>query len=332
MGRVVLVTGVARQPGTGLAQLLADQPAVERVIGIDMVPPRHSLAPAEFVRADVRGTSLSRLLDAYQVDTVVHAGVLTGPNRAGGRAAQKEVNVIGTMQLLAACQRAERVRKLVIRSSTTVYGLSERNPALFTEDEPPRKAPTGGFAKDIVEVEGYTRGFARRRADVTVTTLRFAYVLTAESALARYLALPVVPTVLGYDARLQLLHHEDVVEALRRATVEDHPGTYNVAGTGVVTASQAAHLAGRMTLPVPGLAVGPAADLLRRARLTYLTPELAETMRHSQVADTGRLQRQFGWQPVRSTRQALLDFVAEAGLEPVLPRTLFERIGEVLRA
>ena len=31
-----------------------------------------------------------------------------------------------------------------------------------------------GYAKDSVEVEGYVRGFARRRPDVGVTTLRFA--------------------------------------------------------------------------------------------------------------------------------------------------------------
>lgn len=332
MTRVVLVTGVARQPGQGLARVLADEPGIDRVIGVDVVPPRRSLAPAEFIRADVRGTSLGRLLDTYEVDTVVHAGLLTGPGRAGGRAAQKEINVIGSMQLLAACQRAERITKLVVRSSTTVYGLSPRNPAMFTEDEPPRKAPSSGFAKDVVEVEGYTRGFARRRPEVTVTTLRCAYVLSEESSLARYLALPVVPTIMGYDARLQLLHGDDTVEALRRATVEEHPGTFNVAGTGVVTATQAAHLAGRATVPVFSLAVGPVTGLLRRARLVDVNPELAAAMMHSQVADTRRLRAEFGWAPGRTTRQALLDYVADAGLEPVTPASLLHRVEEVLRA
>lgn len=332
MTSVVLVTGVAREPGTGLARALADHRDVERVIGVDAVPPRRSLAPAEFIRADVRGTSLSRLLDACQVDTVVHVGVLTNPGRAGGRAGQKESNVIGTMQLLAACQRAERVNKLVVRSSTAVYGLSPRNPALFTEEEPPRRAPSSGFAKDVVEIEGYTRGFARRRRDVTVTTLRFAYLLSDESSLARYLALPVVPTILGYDARLQLLHRDDATEALLRATVEEHPGTYNVAGPGVVTASQAAHLTGRLTVPMLSPAVPPVTGLLRRARLVDFNPELATAIMYSQVADTSRLRAEFGWMPERSTKQALLDFASDAGLEPTVPRTFFDRVDEVLRA
>lgn len=323
MARVVLVTGVSHDPGADLAISLAKRSDVDRVIGVDVVPPRTSIVPAEFIRADVRGASLSRLLDAYDVDTVVHAGVLAGPARAGGRTGQKDVNVIGTMQLLAACQRAERLTKLVVRSSTVVYGLSPRNPALFTEDEPPRRPPTSGFAKDVVEVEGYTRGFARRRPDVTVTTLRLAYLLGDDSALSRYLGLPVVPTVLGYDPRLQLLHRADAVEVLLRTCVQDHPGTFNVAGAGVLTVSQAAHLAGRPTVPVLWPAVGAVAGLLRRAHVVDFNPELAATVMHPQVADSSALGAEFGWLPEHSTREALLDYVRGAGLRPTPPMAAF---------
>lgn len=328
MARVVLVTGVSHEPGAGLAVSLAKRSDVDRVIGVDMVPPRASIVPAEFIRADVRGASLSRLLDTYEIDTVVHAGLLAGPARAGGRTGQKDLNVIGTMQLLAACQRAERLVKLVVRSSTAVYGLSARNPALFTEDEPPRTPPVSGFAKDVVEIEGYTRGFARRRGDVTVTTLRLAYLLGDDSALSRYLALPVVPTVFGYDPRLQLLHRMDAVEVLERACVEEHPGTFNVAGAGVLTVSQAVHLAGRPTVPVFWPAVGTVAGLLRRAHVVDFNPELAATVMHPQVVDTSALGTEFGWVPEHSTRDTLLDFVRTAGLRPTPPMAAFGGAGE----
>ena len=100
--------------------------------------------------------------------------VLATPLDAGGRATMKEINVIGTMQLLAACQKAPSVRKLVVKSSTAVYGSSPQDPAMFTEDLEPNALARSGYAKDSVEVEGYVRGFARRRPDVAVTTLRFA--------------------------------------------------------------------------------------------------------------------------------------------------------------
>ena len=86
----------------------------------------------------------------------------------------KEQNIIGTMQLLAACQATPRVRKLVVRSSTAAYGASFRDPGVFTESTPPTLVPRGGFAKDILEIEGYVRGFARRRPDVVTTVLRLA--------------------------------------------------------------------------------------------------------------------------------------------------------------
>ena len=122
--------------------------------------------------------------------------IVATPASAGGRSSMKEINVIGTMQLLAACQKAESFRKLVVQSSVSVYGASPRDPAKFTEDMSPRAQPRTGFGKDSVEIESYVRGLARRRPDVVVTTLRLANLMGAgvDSQVTRYLSLPVVPT------------------------------------------------------------------------------------------------------------------------------------------
>jgi UDP-glucose 4-epimerase len=174
MPAVVLVTGVSRYLGGQLAQLLQQHPDVERVIGVDVVPPKVDLGRTEFVRADIRNPVIAKVISAAQVDTVVHMNVIATPVGAGGRSSMKEINVIGTMQLLAACQKAPTIRKLVVKSSTVVYGVSSKDPAMFTEDTEPNRLPRAGFAKDSVEVEGYVRGFSRRRPDVTVSMLRFA--------------------------------------------------------------------------------------------------------------------------------------------------------------
>ena len=162
----------------------------------------------------------------------------------------KEMNVIGTMQLLAACQKAPSVRRLVLKSTTAVYGSSSRDPAIFNESMAPKDLPPGGYAKDAAEIEGYLRGFARRRPDVAVTVLRFANFIgpRIDTVFTRYFALPVVPTVLGYDARVQLLHEEDGLAVLERATSENLPGVFNVAADGVLLLSQAIRRAGRLPL------------------------------------------------------------------------------------
>src|SRR5690606_33515851 len=142
--------------------------------------------------------------------------------------AMKEFNVIGTMQLLAACQRAPSVKHLVVKSTSTVYGASSRDPAMFTEDMPAKRLPRSGYSMDAFEVEGYVRGFARRRRDVRVTTLRAANVTgpTAHSPTTQYCRVRVLPRVLGYDPRRQFLHHDDLIDILGHAGRSDANGTF----------------------------------------------------------------------------------------------------------
>jgi UDP-glucose 4-epimerase len=315
--RVVLVTGVSRYLGSQLAGVLQADPSIEKVVGVDTVPPRpehkQALGRTEFVRADIRNPLIAKVIAQNDVDTVVHMNVIATPLGAGGRTAMKEINVIGTMQLLAACQKAPSMRKLVVKSTTAVYGSSPRDPALFTEDVEPRSLPKSGYAKDAVEVEGYVRGFGRRRPDVTLTLLRFTNFIgpTIETPLTRYFGLPVVPTVLGFDPRIQLCHEDDGIEALRRSALEDHPGIFNVGGPGVMLLSQAIRRTGRLSFPVPSPAVNLVAQAFRRAGLVDFSPEQMRYLEHGRVADVSRLEREFGWTP-RPTCAAFDDYVHTA--------------------
>src|SRR5688572_30759120 len=171
MGRVVLVTGISRDIGRRFARAATGDPSIDRVIGVDVVPPRGDIGDVSFVRADIRNPVIAKIIAKEDVDTVVHMSVIATPAGVGGRTSMKELNVIGTMQLLAACQKAPSVKTLVVKSTTTVYGASSRDPAMFTENMSPKQLPKSGYSKDAFEVEGYVRGFARRRPDVRVTML-----------------------------------------------------------------------------------------------------------------------------------------------------------------
>jgi UDP-glucose 4-epimerase len=310
VSQVVMVTGVARYLGARFARMLGDDPAVGRVIGVDAIPPIHDLGHCEFVRADIRNPMVGKVIARAKVDTVVHMNVLATPMDAGGRTPQKEINVIGTMQLLAACQKSSSVQRLVVKSSTTVYGASPRDPAMFTEDMAPKVLPRSGYAKDSVEVEAYVRGFSRRRPDVAVTTLRFANFIgpTVRTPLTEYFTLPVLPVVLGHDARLQFVHEDDGLAALRTATLGDRPGTYNVAGEGILMLSQAARRAGRPLLPLPGLASAPVGGLLRRARIADFSPEQVQFLTYGRGVATVRMREQLGFEPKHTTLHAFDSF------------------------
>ncbi|MFP3964274.1 NAD-dependent epimerase/dehydratase family protein [Actinomadura fulvescens] len=329
--RVVLVTGVSRFLGARVANTLQADPGIERVIGVDTVPPTTSLGRTEFVRVDIRTPSIAKVISAAEVDTVVHLNLVTAPS--GPRSRMKEFNVIGTMQLLAACQRSPDTRKLVVRSSAAVYGSSPMNPALFSERDEPVEAPTSGYAKDAVEVEGYVRGLLRRRSDLTVSVLRFANFLGpgVDSPLTRYFRMPVVPTVLGYDPRLQFVHEDDGIEVLRRMTVEDHPGTFNVAGDGVLLLSQALRRAGRSYVPMPAPSVSALGDLGRRfGGLSGFSPELLRWLMYGRVIDTSRLENELSWRPKYGSEAAFADFVSAQGLGRTVPIELIDRLAAIL--
>jgi UDP-glucose 4-epimerase len=335
---VVLVTGVSRFLGGHLAARLAANPDIERVLGVDTVPPPRDLlrrmGRAEFVRADIRNPLISKVISHADVDTVVHASVSANSGTSGGRTAMKEMNVIGTMQLLAACQKAPSVRRMVLKSTTAVYGSSPRDPALFDESMTPKDLPSGGYAKDAAEIEGYLRGFARRRPDVSVTVLRFTNFIgpRIDTVFTRYFTLPVVPTVLGYDARVQLLHEEDALAVLERAACEQIPGVFNVAADGVLLLSQAIRRAGRVPLPMPSPAVGPMSRIFRGARLVDFSPEQMRLLNFGRVVDNSRLRRVFGFSPRWTTMQAFDDFVRGRALRPVLGPDQVEAIERGVRA
>jgi UDP-glucose 4-epimerase len=330
---VVLVTGVSRFLGGHLAARLGADPSIRRVLGVDTVPPgadlRSRMGRVELVRADIRNPLIAKVIARADVDTVVHAALAPDPSGTWG-SATREMSVLGTMQLLAACQKAPSVRRVVLESTTAVYGASPLDPALFDETMTPNDLPTSGYARDATEIEGYLRGFARRRADVSTTVLRFASLVgpRIDTVVTRYFGLPVVPTVLGYDARLQLLHEEDALAVLERAVAHDLPGVVNVAADGVLLLSQAIRRAGRVPLPVPPPAVGLVGRGLALARIASFSPEQLRLLDFGRVVDTTRLRTAFGFTPRWTTAQAFDDFVRGRALSPLVGR---ERVEEAER-
>jgi UDP-glucose 4-epimerase len=332
--RRVLITGVSRFLGLRLAKRLEAEEDVEALIGVDLDEPPVPIEGLDFIRADIRSPLIARLLEASKADTIVHTNISSGPGRLGGRSQMKENNVIGTMQLLAAAQHAERVEKVVVKSSTAIYGWAPGDPSILTEGDASRQADLGGYGKDCAEAETYARDFGRRRPDVDVVILRTPNVVgpTVRTNMTEYLSLPVIPTAFGYDARLQLLHEADAVEGLFKAMVGDSRGIFNVAADGIVYLSQAVRLLGRIEFPIALPLGGAAAAVLRRLRLVDFPPDQINLIVYGRVVDTTRARSELGFSPVYTTVDALKDFrdrreddyVPEPSVSPTWERELFE--------
>lgn len=319
MGQVVLVTGVSRYIGGVLARRLAADPGVDKVIGVDVIPPTRDIGGAEFIRADIRNPMIGKVIAQGDVDTVVHANVIATPTFAGGRTPQKEINVIGTMQLLAACQKAGTVKRLIVKSTAAVYGSTPRDPAMFTEEMSAKRLPSSGFGKDSIEVEGYVRGFARRRPDTEILTLRFANIIgpRIRTSITDYFNLPVVPVPFGYDARLQFIHEDDAIAALVRGVTGSATGVINLAGDGVLTVLQAASITRRPVVMVPMAAAGTIGGIGKRFGLVDFSPDQMSFLAFGRGMDTTAMRESFGFNPTFTTRSAFEDFART--VSPVYP-------------
>ena len=223
-------------------------------------------ARVEVVTADLRSPALGAVVAATGADVVVHDDLLQFPEPGRPARALHDHNVVGTLQLLAALEALPRLRTLVVRGSAAVYGSEPADPAFFTEDLAGRTPPRTRFQRDVAELERLVDGFARRHPHVATTVLRLQPVVGAglDTPVSRLVRLPVVPTVLGFDPRVQLLDAEDAVGALARAVQHPVRGAVNVAAPDVVSLSRLLRRLGRRSLPVAAPLYAQAVGLERR--------------------------------------------------------------------
>jgi len=317
--RRVLITGISTYWGARLAQALEQNEAIEAIIGVDSEDPIRELERAEFVRVGTQHALLRRIVDAAEIDTVVDTRLIVDSTVASPRDAH-ENNVIGTMNILAACSGPEStVKKFVHKSSAHYYGTEQDDPAFFTESMGRPHPPKSPIERDIVESTSAVADFAEKNPDTSVTLLRFANVLgpDVETAHSRLLALPVVPMILGFDPRYQFVHEDDVVRALAHVTQFDLPGIFNVAADGVLALTEVAGLLGKQYLPVlppwgTGLALGP----LRRLGVP-VPPEMLGQLRYGRGLDNRKLKATgFGYR--YTTRETVQAFAEYLRLQPIL--------------
>jgi UDP-glucose 4-epimerase len=290
MGRRVLVTGLSTFWGGRVAQALERDTSIDVIIGLDTSEPTVELERTEYVRTDESYSILSRIVRATQVDTIVHTFLVVDSSSVPARA-MHEINVIGTMNLFAAASQPDsRVRDVVVKSSTLVYGSTFADPVWFSEDSRRAALPRHRVERSLLEVEGYVRDYAADNPGVSVSLLRFSNVLgeDIDTPITRALSLPLVPSIFGFDPRLQFVHEDDVIRALMFVLDHDIEGTFNVAGDGLLPWSEVAALCAKRLAPLPPIGRGLAAGLLSRVGID-MPPELVDLLTYGRGVDNRRL-------------------------------------------
>jgi UDP-glucose 4-epimerase len=309
MSRRVLITGLSTYWGGRLAQTLERDPDTEVIVGVSPGDPTCELTRTEYVRVGTQHALLARIVQAAAIDTVIDTRLIVDSVMAGRREAH-ENNVIGTMNILAACGGPDSpVRKVVFKSSAHFYGCEQDDPAYFTEEMTRPHPPRTPIERDIVEAERAVASFAERNPDKVVTVLRFANGLGPDlhTSHTRLLSLPAVPSILGFDPRYQFIAEDDIHGVLDHAARHDLPGAYNAAADGVLVLSEIGSLLGKPLAPLlPPWGTGLAASVLRRAGLN-LPPEVLQQLRYGRGLDNRRL-KAAGYHFGATTRETVQAF------------------------
>jgi UDP-glucose 4-epimerase len=311
-GRRVLITGVGGHLGTLLAQRLEGDPEFEYVAGLDTRRPRRRLQRVEWIDADIRDPELVRLVPRLEVDTIVHEQIVRQPSEGMSGRAMHDVNVIGTLQLLAACERARTLRTIVVRGSAGIYGAEPHAPQFFTEELARLFPQRTRFQRDVAEIENLFETYARRHAEVGCAMLRYQPAIgpSLDTQISRYLSQPACPTYLGFDPRIQLVHERDAIDALVAAVRRPVRGAVNVAAPGTIGLGRMIRLAGRMAVPIAGPLFGPLTGAGQRFGLGVLSDDFRRLLRYGRGVDITRLVQEVGFRPRLSTAGAVEEWVA----------------------
>lgn len=310
--RSIAITGLRTFLGRRLLRRVRESAPDLQVVGIDLRRP-YGLDPAvRFHAVDLADpTADGRLAECLQkegVEALLHAAFRTQPRP--DVEADHELETIGSLHVLHACAAAG-VRRLVLASSTMLYGPRPDNPNFLTEDHPLRGHPDAHSVRNRIEAEELVATWSRRHPEVEVSVLRPCWIMgpSYEDAVTRYFARPVVPVLLGYDPLIQFVHEEDCLRAFEIALLDGRPGVYNVVGRGVLPLVTLLRTAGKRPLPVPA----PLLYRLRRVPSEVQTgdPPAAfyDYLRYLWVADGARGFAAFG-EPEYTTLEAWMSFVS----------------------
>ena len=304
--RPVLVTGICGRMGRRLARFLHRE---RRVIGIDRRGFRGMPKDIIHHQVDIRRKKTKDIFRQERPMAVVHLGVMHDPRAS--MAEHHSWNVAGFQRLLDYVAQYE-VPKLVVLSSANVYGPRPDNPQFLVEDAPLLGASAFSAMRDLVEVDMLAQSFFWRRPETETVLFRPVHILgSVKNAPSNYLRQKVVPTLLGYDPMVQVIHQDDVIRAILLALGSSARGVFNLAGPAPACVSRIIDLAGRTRMPVPHFAFRAVLDRMWRMHASSFPPPELDFIRYVCMVDDTRARRELNYAPtadLETTVHSIDDF------------------------
>lgn len=308
----VVIIGCNGFLGKAILKYLETNSRYKKVVAIDRQKPSLTLKKTKYYKLDLTATmadvSLAEILKKENCDVLIHTALPISPMH--NEALSHEVIAIGTFYVFNACAAAG-VRKIVMSSTSDVYGAFAENPNFLTEDMPTKGYLQNRFLKDKVDAERQAIKYQKKHSEAIVTILRHATILgpTINSFKTRYLRRSVVMTMLGFDPLIQFVHEDDTIRAFKQFVDEDHAGIFNLGADGVLPLSRVIRLLGSINLKLTQTAFKTLVQLLWYADFSPAPASFADFLRYICVVDNTKIKKELNFKFQYTTKEALLSFV-----------------------
>lgn len=305
---IVAVTGASGYLGKLLVPTLQKDRRIERVIGIDIERPADPPVSkkVEYIQTDVCKKGIEEVIAG--ADVLVHMAFKLW--RFPDSIDLDEVNIQGSFNVYDAAVKAN-VKKLIFTSSTVAYGIHADNPIPLTEENTLRPNEELYYGMQKAACEKKLHEIQASNPQMLITILRPCAIAGPNAPPGQFDAYISDPAIVvrGYDPPAQLVHEDDVIQALKMAIHKDLPGDYNVTGDGTQSLRQATRSRGGRVVALPLFIVKLLLQLLWRTGKTIAAPEWILMSLYPFIATNKKI-RGVGWKP-RYTTQEIYNVIVD---------------------
>ncbi len=303
-----------------ILQMLDQDHHFNKVISLDFKPSKVQLERTKFYKLDLTENladiHLAEILKKENIDTLIHTAFPITPPRNLSLA--HEIISVGSMYICNAAAAAN-IKKLMVTTTTDIYGAFADNPNYLTEEHPIRAFRLSSFLKDKCDAEKEFLRFSKKHPETIVTILRPCTIMGphVDSFKTKYFNLPIIPTILGYDPLMQFIHEDDFIESVRLSLNKNCSGIYNIVGQGVLPLSKIIALSGKFTIPCSFIVLKALVQPLWYLDLLPAPASYINYLKYLCVAAGDKAEQELGFKAKYTTKDAFLSFVGAERLRSV---------------
>ena len=311
----IAITGATGNLGTSVIEALCEDSSVSEIVGLSRRLPKASFSRTQFVQADVAETDLVPFFSG--MDLVIHLAWQIQPSHSGE--GLERTNIVGSSRVFDAVATA-RVPGLLYASSVGAYSPAPKS-RLCDESWPTGGIATALYSRHKSRVERILDDFEARHPRVRVVRMRPALVFkqAAATGIRRLFLGPLVPRFLvgdrprfvpqHPDLRFQAVHSLDVGRAFKAAAQSDVRGPFNLAADPILDADSMSRAFGAKKITVSRNTLRTLTAIAWRLHLQCSEPGWVDLCFESPLMSTERAQKLLGWQPERTSLEALAELL-----------------------